>query len=152
MKKTTYCALVLSLFLCTQLSAQETSLFSKGEVSGTNNHTGTVWLKELNRSDSAIDCNIATATFAPGARLDWHIHPSGQVLLITDGVGYYQEKDKPGRIVRKGDVIKCLPGVAHWHGASPASSFTYIAVSTNAAKGKTIWLNRVTEEEYANIK
>jgi len=147
-------SLILMLMLtapAAHLLAQETPIFSKGEIATVNNHTGTVWLKELNQADTAIDCNIASATFAPGAKLDWHIHPGGQILLITDGTGYYQEKGKPIQIVHKGDVIKCLPGVTHWHGASPNGPFTYIAVSTNSAKGKTIWLQRVTDAEYNSV-
>jgi len=147
-------SLILMLMLtapAAHLLAQETPIFLKGEIATVNNHTGIVWLKELNQADTAIDCNIASATFAPGAKLDWHIHPAGQILLITDGTGYYQEKGKPIQIVHKGDVIKCLPGVTHWHGASPNGPFTYIAVSTNSAKGKTIWLQRVTNAEYNSV-
>jgi len=111
-----------------------------------------VWLTELNKADSVIDCNIATATFAPGAKLDWHIHPAGQILLITEGTGYYQEKGKLIQMVHKGDVIKCAPGVPHWHGAAPNNTFTYIAVSTNGAGNKTVWLQRVTDAEYKSEK
>ena len=95
----------------------------------TDNHTGTIWLNELNQPDSIFNFSLAQAIYAPGSKLDWHIHPAGQYLLITEGTGYYQEKGKPVQIVHKGDVIKCLPGVAHWHGAAPDSSFAYIAVT-----------------------
>ena len=87
----------------------------------------------------------------PGAKLDWHIHPAGQVLVITEGTGYYQERGKPKQIVHKGDVIKCSPGIEHWHGATPESNFAYFAV-TPAQNGKTIWLKRVTDEEYHAAK
>ena len=98
---------------------QRDTIFPKGELSTTKNHTGNIWLKELNVGDSTFDPSIAVATYDAGAKLDWHIHPGGQVLLITEGTGYYQERGKPIQIVHKGDVIKCLPGVEHWHGASP---------------------------------
>jgi quercetin dioxygenase-like cupin family protein len=150
MKKVLYSTILLLAFLSIRASAQ--NIFPKGELSKTNNHTGDVWLVELNRADSVIDCNIATATFAPGAKLDWHIHPAGQILMITEGAGYYQEKGKPIQIVHKGDVIKCVPGVPHWHGASPKSIFTYIAVSTKGATNKTVWLERVTDAEYNSAK
>ena len=104
-------------------------------------------LSELSKSDEVFDFNVAHATFAPGAKLDWHIHPGGQILMITEGAGYYQEKGKPVQIVQKGDVIKCPPGIAHWHGATPGSTFAYIAVSPTQ-KGETKWLQRVTDEEY----
>jgi len=145
------CTILLLAALATRAVAQDASTFSKGEISATDNHTGTIWLNELSNPDSILNYSIAIATYAPSAKLDWHIHPAGQTLLITEGIGYYQEKGKPIQIVHKGDVIKCLPGVAHWHGASPGSSFAYIAV-TPAQNGKTIWLQRVTDEEYHAVK
>ena len=148
MTKTLYLTVLLSAALSTRAIAQEAAIFPRGERSTADNHTGTVWLKELNEADSAFNYSIAVATFALGAKLDWHIHPAGQILLITEGTGYYQEKGKPKQVVYKGNVIKCLPGVEHWHGASPKSGFTYLA-TTPAQKGKTIWLKRVTNEEYS---
>src|SRR4030095_10457891 len=114
MKKVLYLMIILS----SRVAAQEATIFPKGEIATINNHTGTVWLNELSTPDSILNYSIAAATFSPGAKLDWHMHPAGQTLLITEGTGYYQEKGKPIRIVHKGDVIKCYPGVAHWHGAS----------------------------------
>ena len=147
--------LIVSLLLCItlsiNLSAQDISIFPKGEIATVDNHTGTIWLSELNKPDSILNISLAQAIFAPGAKLDWHIHPAGQYLLVTDGTGYYQERGKAIRILHKGDVIDCQPGVEHWHGAAPASSFTYIGV-TPTQKGKTIWLKRVIDEEYKAIK
>jgi len=151
MKKVLYLMILFSLALFTRAMAQDSSIFPKGEISTTDNHTGKIWLNELSVSDSVFTNSIALATFAPGAKLDWHIHPAGQILLITEGNGYYQEKGKAVQIVHKGDIIKCLPGVAHWHGASPNSSFAYNAV-TPTTKGKTQWLQRVTDEEYKSVK
>lgn len=150
MKKVLYVMIILSAAFTTRAVAQDTSIFPKGEISTTDNHTGTIWLNELSMPDSILNYSIAIATYKPGAKLDWHIHPAGQTLVITEGTGYYQEKGKPIQVVHKGDVIKCLPSVAHWHGASPGSSFAYIAV-TPAQNGKTIWLQRVTDQEYHSI-
>ena len=150
MKQILY-TIALFATLSTKAVAQDAPIFPKGEISTTDNHTGTVWLTELNKPDSIFNFSLAQATFAPGAKLDWHIHPAGQYLLITNGVGYYQERGKSIQIVHKGEIIKCLPGVEHWHGASPNSSFTYVA-TTPTQKGKTIWLKRVTDEEYKNVK
>ena len=145
-------AFALSLVFSFQCRAQTGgAIFPKGELSTTKNHTGHVWLRELNAGDSTFDYSLAVATFDAGAKLDWHIHPGGQYLLITEGKGYYQEKGKAGTIVQKGDIIKCLPGVEHWHGAAPNSTFSYIGV-TPVQKGKTIWLRRVTDEEYNSVK
>lgn len=150
--KKTFLVILISAVLSAQVIAQDAaSIFPRGEISLTDNHTGTVWLKELNMPDSIFNYGTALATFAPGAKLDWHIHPAGQILLMMEGIGYYQERGKPIQIVHKGDVIKCLPGVEHWHGASPESSFAYMA-TTPAQKGKTIWLKRVTDEEYHAVK
>jgi len=142
---------VTSLFAFQVQAQTADSGFPKGELSTARNHTGNIWLSELNVGDSTFDPSIAMATYDAGAKLDWHSHPGGQVLLITEGTGYYQERGKPARIVHKGDVIKCAPGVEHWHGATPQSGFAYIGV-TPTTKGKTIWLQKVSDEEYKAVK
>ena len=129
--------------------AQDAQIFPRGEISNTNNHTGTIWLNELSKPNGTYNLSIASATYKAGSKLDLHIHPAGHILMITEGTGYYQEKGKPVQVVYKGDIIKCAPGVPHWHGAAPGSSFAYLAV-TPAKKGKTIWLQRVTEVEYGS--
>jgi quercetin dioxygenase-like cupin family protein len=145
-------AFAVSSVFVIQSHAQTTDpIFPKGELSLTKNHTGDIWLSELSVGDATFDPTIAMATYGPGAKLDWHSHPGGQVLLITEGTGYYQERGKPTRIVHKGDVIKCAPGVEHWHGATPNTTFAYIAV-TPTQKGKTIWLEPVTDKDYNSAK
>jgi quercetin dioxygenase-like cupin family protein len=142
----------MTLVFISQPKAQTTeSGFPKGELSNARNHTGNIWLSELNVGDSIFDPSIAMATYDAGAKLDWHIHPGGQVLLITEGTGYYQERGKRVQIVHKGDVIRCAPGVEHWHGAAPDSGFAYIAV-TPTQKGKTIWLEPVSDKDYKSLK
>ena len=142
---------VSSLFIFQSQAQTPASGFPKGELSTAKNHTGDIWLSELNVGDSTFDPSIAMATYGAGAKLDWHSHPGGQVLLITEGVGYYQERGKWARIVHKGDVIKCAPGVEHWHGATPNSGFAYLAV-TPTQKGKTIWLEPVSDKDYNSAK
>ncbi len=81
-------AFALCLALSIPLRAQTgDAIFPKGELSTTKNHTGNIWLKELNVGDSTFDPSIALATYDAGAKLDWHVHPGGQVLLITEGNG-----------------------------------------------------------------
>lgn len=143
--------ILLATALVNQAMAQEGPIFPKGEKAVTDHQVGTIWLNELSPADSTFSYTISMATFAAGARLHWHSHPGGQVLLYTDGVGYYQERGKPLRTVRKGEIIKCQPGIEHWHGATPASGVTYIA-TTPTQKGKTIWFKRVTDEEYSGGK
>ena len=144
--------ILLGLVFTTGVFAQDAPIFPKGELAPNVNHTGNVWLHELVKADAILDVHASVATFDPGARLNWHKHPGGQILFITEGVGYYQEKDQPKLIVRKGDVVKCLPGVAHWHGASPEEGVTYLAINANNDKGKTVWLQKLTDEEYFSGK
>lgn len=87
-------------------------------------------------------------SFSPGARSDWHTHPAGQVLIITDGTGWVQEEGGEKREVRPGDVIWTPPGVKHWHGATATNSMRHIAI-TNMRDGKNVdWMEKVTEEQY----
>ena len=152
MKKTIYAWLIIAAAFSNKALAQDSPIFPKGEIGANkDNYTGTIWLSELNHPDSNFTFSMAQAVYAPGSKLNWHMHPGGQYLLITEGTGYYQEKGQPGRIVHKGDIIKCLPGVTHWHGAAPNSSFTYVAVSP-VGKGRTVWMQPVTDEEYKSIK
>jgi len=132
-------------------SKNKNSIFPKGEKASPDYFTGTTWVYTL-VNDPAFNCLMGNVTFEPGARNNWHTHPGGQILLVTDGTGYYQEKGKPIQLLRKGDVVKILPDVEHWHGASPDSEFTHIAISTNTQKGVVEWLQRVTDEEYNSFK
>lgn len=139
---------IFSGVLFFQGRAQDNPIFPKGSVAkNTSNYTGTIWLQELNHPDSMFTFSLAQAVYAPGSKLDWHIHPGGQYLLITEGSGFYQERGKAVQVVRKGDVVKCMPGVEHWHAATPKSSFAYIGV-TPTQNGKTRWLENVTEAQY----
>ncbi|GAC1587228.1 MAG: hypothetical protein NVS3B19_06140 [Ginsengibacter sp.] len=152
MKSTFYLVVLISASFFYKANAQNQPVFPKGEIGkNINNYTGTIGLSELNQPDTNFKFSLAQAVYAPASKLDWHIHPGGQYLLITSGTGYYQEKGKEVQIVHKGDILKSLPGVAHWHGASLGSDFSYIAV-TPVEKGKTIWLQRLTDAEYNRIQ
>lgn len=148
MKRAFYLTIVLFVALATSAIAQDQSIFPLGKKAENINHTGDVWLSELNKADSSVNSQISLAVFAANAKLNWHTHSAGQILLITDGVGYYQEKGKLVQVVRKGDVVKCLPDVEHWHGSTPTTGVTYIAVSP---KSKTVWLHPVSQEDYQSI-
>lgn len=124
--------------------------FPKGEKVVSDNFTGTVWLNYLVPTDSVHHVNIGSVTFEPGARTNWHYHEGGQILLVTEGKGLYQEKGKPIEIIEKGDVIKCPPNIEHWHGATATESMTHIAIGTSTHIGGAIWLEPVTDEEYNN--
>lgn len=122
--------------------------FPKGDKIANDNFIGTVWLNYLVPTDSIHNVNIGSVTFEPGARTNWHYHVGGQILLITEGKGLYQEKGKPIETVEKGEVMKCPPDIAHWHGATPTDAMTHIAIGTNTHIGGAVWLEPVTDEEY----
>jgi quercetin dioxygenase-like cupin family protein/alkylhydroperoxidase/carboxymuconolactone decarboxylase family protein YurZ len=123
------------------------SIFPQGEKITNDNFKGTAYLKMLIDADPVNPTAVGNVTFEPGARTKWHLHPGGQILLVIDGVGYYQEKGQSKKILQKGDVIKCPPNTPHWHGASANNRFVQVAV-TNNHLGATVWLEPVTDEEY----
>lgn len=123
-------------------------LFPKGDKAPADYFVGDAWIKILVSPNDSFDCIVNDVVFEPGARTNWHTHPGGQILICTDGVGYYQEKGKPIQLLNKGDVVKILPDLEHWHGASAESSFTHIAINPNSGKGAVKWMEKVTDEEY----
>ena len=86
--------------------------------------------------------------FEPGARSNWHLHPAGQILVITDGTGYHQIKGGPKQILRKGDIVKCPPNTLHWHGASRDTGMQQLYIIPNSEKGIVEWKQPVTDAEY----
>lgn len=148
MKSKSFATILLLAMLSVPVMAQDESILPKGEKAPNVHHTGDVWLNHVSDADSTFNYNVTLATFAPGAKLDWHMHPGGQQLIITEGTGYYQERGKPVQVVSKGDVVKCLPGVEHWHAATPDRSVAYLAITANQP---TEWLEEVTEEVYNSI-
>lgn len=130
--------------------SQLQAIFPKGELGPAEHFTGRAWNVGLVNDDTVYNTVIGNVYFEPGARSNWHTHPAGQILIITDGVGYYQEKGQPRRILRKGDVVKCPPNVMHWHGASPDTGMQQMYILPKTEKGIVIWSQKVTDEEYNN--
>jgi quercetin dioxygenase-like cupin family protein len=90
----------------------------------------------------------AFVTFEPGARSAWHTHPLGQTLIVTSGVGWTQCEGEEIVEIRTGDIIWCPPGHKHWHGATPTTAMTHIAIQ-EALDGKVVnWMEKVTDEQY----
>ncbi|EPG75293.1 cupin domain protein [Leptospira fainei serovar Hurstbridge str. BUT 6] len=90
----------------------------------------------------------AYVTFRPGARSAWHTHPLGQTLIVTEGIGRVQQWGGVVQAIRLGDVVWTPPGVKHWHGASPKSSMTHMAVQEQL-DGKVVdWMEKVSDEQY----
>ena len=113
--------------------------------------TGQAWIKTLVAPDENTNCTISDVLFEPGARNNWHIHPSNQILIIKEGTCHYQEEGQPIRTLAAGEVINILPGIKHWHGASPGSQMIHIAINLNSEKGTVNWLEPVTDEQYGKI-
>lgn len=130
------------------------SIFPKGPLASAEYFTGNVWMKDLVSEDPLFKTVAGNVEFEAGARTNWHFHPGGQIFFVTDGVGYHQIKGQAPQIIKKGDVIKCPPGVTHWHGASKDKSMTHLYILPNAdsEKGTIKWLNKVTDEEYKIVK
>jgi quercetin dioxygenase-like cupin family protein/alkylhydroperoxidase/carboxymuconolactone decarboxylase family protein YurZ len=127
---------------------KQSTTFPKGLKANNVNFTGTAWVYMMITPDDVYNSSIGNVIFEPGARTNWHKHPGGQILLVTDGKGFYQEKGKPAQIIQKGDVVRIPPNTEHWHGASQGSSLTHIAISPNQQKGSVEWLQPVTDTEY----
>jgi len=124
------------------------AIFPKGEKASSDYFTGTAWVNILVPQDETESYAIGNVVFEPGCRNNWHKHQAGQILLVTDGKGYYQEKGKPAKLLSKGDVVVIPSHIEHWHGAANDSSFTHIVVTNNTKQGAVEWLAPVTDEEY----
>ncbi len=128
------------------------SIFPKGTLGPAQNFTGNAWAAGLVANDSIYNTVVGNVYFEPGARSNWHTHPAGQILIITDGVGYHQIKGQPRETIRKGDIIKCPPNVMHWHGASPEIGMLQMYILPKTEKGLVTWLHKVTDDEYNAVK
>ena len=110
--------------------------------------TGTVRIDPLFQTPDPARVAGGRVTFEPGARSAWHTHPFGQVLIVTEGTGWIQQWGGPIGEIRKGDVIWIPAGVKHWHGATPNTAMTHIAIQEEL-NGKAVeWMEQVTDEQY----
>ena len=110
--------------------------------------TGNVKIDPLFEAPEPARVRGANVTFEPSARTAWHTHPLGQTLIVTGGVGRAQREGGLIEEIRPGDVVWFAPNEKHWHGASPTSAMTHIAIQ-EALDGKVVeWLEHVTAEQY----
>jgi quercetin dioxygenase-like cupin family protein len=111
--------------------------------------TGTVRIDPLFRTPDPARVSGASVTFEPGARTAWHTHPLGQTLIITAGLGWVQREGGPIEEVRPGDVVWFPPGLKHWHGATPTTAMTHIAIQESLNEKNVDWMEKVTDQQYA---
>src|SRR5260370_11286437 len=102
--------------------------------------TGSVRVQSLFDAKEPARSSGGQVTFQPGARSAWHTHPLGQILIVTDGVGWVQQWGGPAQVIHKGDVVWIPAGVKHWHGATPATTMTHIAVQEQLDGRAGDWL------------
>src|ERR671916_113248 len=90
--------------------------------------TGQVQIDPLFEAPDPARARGASVTFEPGARSAWHLHPLGQTLIVTSGCGWVKSEGGPKVEIRAGDVVWCPPREKHWHGATPTTAMTHIAI------------------------
>jgi len=110
--------------------------------------TGTVRIDPLFNPPDPARVAAALVTFEPGARTAWHTHPLGQTLLVTTGCGWAGRAGGPVEEIRPGDVVWFPPGEKHWHGATPTTAMSHIAVQEKLDGSPVTWLEQVTDEQY----
>jgi len=133
----------------TSTGSAEAPIFPRGEPGPASNFTGKAYNFGLLPNDSTYHTLVGNVYFEKGARSNWHVHPSGQILIIIDGEGYHQLEGGPRQTMKKGDVVKCPPNVKHWHGASENSSLAQMYILPNTQKGIVTWMEPVTDAQYA---
>ncbi|WP_334817130.1 (R)-mandelonitrile lyase [Nostoc sp.] len=113
------------------------------------NFTGSVRVDPLFQAKEPARTSGANVTFEPGARSAWHTHPLGQILIVTAGTGRVQRWGGPIEEIRQGDVVRIPPGVKHWHGASPNTRMTHIAIVEQLNGKSTDWMEHVNDAQYS---
>lgn len=128
-------------------SGSKASAYAKAE-----NFTGKARVDDGFRTEAPQRTYGSYVSFEPGARTHWHIHPMGQVLLVTYGTGMTQEWGKKIQIIKAGDIVVCPPNVKHWHGAAPDTPMTHFAIGERIEGKSVTWLEEVSEEQYNGTK
>jgi quercetin dioxygenase-like cupin family protein len=110
--------------------------------------TGQVRIDPLFTAPDPALVQAASVTFSPGARTAWHTHPLGQTLIVTAGLGWAQREGGPIEEIRPGDIVWFAPNEKHWHGATPTTALTHIAIQERLNKKAVDWLEQVTDAQY----
>jgi quercetin dioxygenase-like cupin family protein len=110
--------------------------------------TGAVRIDPLFEAADPARAAGASVTFEPGARTAWHTHPLGQTIIVTAGLGWAQREGGPVEEIRPGDVVWFPPGEKHWHGATPITAMTHVAIQERLDGSTVTWLEQVSEAQY----
>lgn len=147
-------ATVCLMLFATHLQAQSghvkavnnSLIFPRGKEVKSEHYTGQIFITP---GIHKAGYDINHLVFEAGSHNDWHIHPdAGQLMLVLDGEGYYQEEGKPKRLIKKGDVVDTPANVKHWHGATPDCRLVHLSITDRTDKGHISWLEAVSEEVY----
>ncbi len=111
--------------------------------------TGNVRIDSNFQADEPGRVGGASVTFEPGARTNWHVHPLGQTLIVTAGTGLVQQDGGPVEEIKQGDIVWIPSGVKHWHGASPTSAMTHLAIAEKQGGTSVTWMEKVTDAQYS---
>ena len=143
---------LVSLLASASLEAQ-TLVITRGgsravQPAPAENFTGDVRVETLFDAVDPSHASGGSVTFEPSARTAWHSHPRGQILIVTAGVGRAQRWGDPIEEIRMGDVVRIPAGQKHWHGASPQSAMTHIAITEHREGARVDWMEKVSDEQY----
>ena len=143
-----FLALVASPLAAQTSDYKVSSYLAEGFKAPNTNYEGEAWLNFVLQSDTGFIYNLTHAHFKANSTLDWHYHATPQVLVVVDGVGYYQERGKDPILMKEGDVIRCEKGVEHWHSSSAESDVSYVAIYGSSP---TTWTEKLSREAYQAV-
>ena len=118
-----------------------------GRVGSAETFTGTAYVAPVFPPEMN-EVSAGEVTFLPGARSAWHTHPAGQMLVVTKGTGWVQERGQAKQVMQAGDVVWCPPGVEHWHGATDKTAVTHYAIQGMVDGAAVAWGDKVSDAEY----
>ena len=114
--------------------------------------SGVAWQDPIIEAPAPARIRAGRVSFEPGARTAWHTHPLGQTLVVLSGVGRVQTEGEAIAEIRPGDVVWIPPNERHWHGAAPTTAMTHIAIQESLDGKMVVWMEHVTDEQYANVE
>jgi len=144
--------LIAATLVATSAAAGDMQLIESGSrpgmIGSTDYFTGTAYVEPLFSANEPFRSNGAAVTFLPGARSNWHTHPGGQILIVTEGTGWVQQEGSAKLVMQAGDVIWTPPGVKHWHGATDTTAVTHLAIQQYESGKVVDWKEPVSDAQY----